>query len=233
MPVSNLTNLLALRSSGLSFPAFAARMALPWVVGIGSEYVVFRRQFRDDLQPRPSPPACGHAVVPALPLAVLGVVLTGFVVSPPLGVDPASFAAAGSVVLAGRGLVQRRLTLTRVLRAMSLDFCLFVLALGVIVRAVQAGGFGRLVRALVPHGASLPALLAVAALAALLANLLNNVPAALLMLPVTAAGGAGPVLATLSGSTSGPMPATPVPSRRCCGGGRCASATSPRRYGSS
>ena len=201
LPVSNLTNLLALRSSGLSFAGFAGRMALPWVVAIGLEYLVFRHHFRDDLQARVPRPVCARAGVPVFPLAVLAAVLAGFVASSPLGVDPAWFAGAGAVVLTGRGLARRRLTVTRVLRAGSVDFCVFVFALGLIV---QAGGFGRLVRALVPAGASLPALLAVAAAAALLANLLNNVPAALLMLPITATGGAGPVLATLVGVNIGP-----------------------------
>ncbi|MGZ4664739.1 MAG: SLC13 family permease, partial [Frankiaceae bacterium] len=204
LPVSNLTNLLALTSSGLSFAGFAARMALPWAAAIGLEYLAFRRFFRNDLQDRVPVPAGARATVPVVPLVVLAGVLAGFVVSSPLGIDPAWVAATGAVVLAGRGLARGRLTVSRVVRAASMDLCVFVLALGVVIRAVQAGGVGRLVRTLVPAGASLPTLFAVAGLAALLANLLNNVPAALLLLPIAAGGGAGPVLATLVGVNIGP-----------------------------
>ncbi len=52
LPVSNLTNLLAFASLGLSFTRFAALMALPWLAAIGVEYLVFRRYFRADLAAR-------------------------------------------------------------------------------------------------------------------------------------------------------------------------------------
>ena len=43
-----------------------------------------------------------------------------------------------------------------------------------------------------------------AAISAVVANLLNNLPATLIVLPVTAAGGPGPVLAMLIGVNVGP-----------------------------
>ena len=49
LPVSNLTNLLAFRASGLTFGRFAALMALPWLVAIGVEWLVLRRFFASDL----------------------------------------------------------------------------------------------------------------------------------------------------------------------------------------
>jgi arsenical pump membrane protein len=49
LPVSNLTNLLAVAASGVSFGRFAAMMALPWLVSIAIEYAVLRRVFRADL----------------------------------------------------------------------------------------------------------------------------------------------------------------------------------------
>jgi arsenical pump membrane protein len=55
-----------------------------------------------------------------------------------------------------------------------------------------------------PRGASLPDLLAIAALSALLANLVNNVPATLLLIPVALASGPGAVLAMLIGVNVGP-----------------------------
>ncbi len=65
-------------------------------------------------------------------------------------------------------------------------------------------GLSSAVGSLLPHGAGLPALLAIAALSALLANLVNNLPATLIVLPVVAAAGTGPVLAMLIGVNVGP-----------------------------
>ncbi len=50
LPVSNLTNLLAFSASGLTFAGFTALMALPWVVTIGIELLVFLRFFAADLR---------------------------------------------------------------------------------------------------------------------------------------------------------------------------------------
>jgi len=41
LPVSNLTNLLAFAVSAVSFTRFAALMALPWLVAIAAEYLVW------------------------------------------------------------------------------------------------------------------------------------------------------------------------------------------------
>ncbi len=87
---------------------------------------------------------------------------------------------------------------------MNLPFLVFVVALGVVVRAVVDHGLGDAVGALLPGGTSLPALLAVAGIAAVLANLVNNLPAVLVLLPLTAAGGTGVVLAVLIGVNLGP-----------------------------
>jgi arsenical pump membrane protein len=57
----------------------------------------------------------------------------------------------------------------------------------------------------VPDGTSLLAMLGVAALAALLSNFVNNLPATLVLLPVAAAsGGVAQVLAVLIGVNIGP-----------------------------
>jgi arsenical pump membrane protein len=83
-------------------------------------------------------------------------------------------------------------------------FLLFVVALGVVVRAVSVAGLGSLVTRLVPAGGSLWALLGVAVVAALLANLVNNLPAILLLLPAATVAGPATVLAALIGVNVGP-----------------------------
>ncbi|GAA5029800.1 arsenic transporter [Actinopolymorpha pittospori] len=218
LPVSNLTNLLALSTSGLSFLSFAGLMLVPWLAVIVVEYAVFRRFFAGDLREqasaaapdrpgeggRPEADTPTRERLPVVALVVVGLVLAGFAVAQPFGLEPVWFAVAGAVVLSGDGLRRRRLTPRRVGRAVSLDFALFVLGLGVVVSAVAAGGLGRAVDTILPSGTSFLALLGVAAVAALLANLVNNLPAMLLLLPLLGAGGPGPVLAALIGVNVGP-----------------------------
>ena len=79
-----------------------------------------------------------------------------------------------------------------------------MLGLGLIVRALADHGLGELVDRRPPAGRSLLPLLGAALLAALLANLLNNVPALLLLLPAAAAAGPETVLAVLIGVNCGP-----------------------------
>ncbi|MFB7734013.1 arsenic transporter [Streptomyces sp. NPDC056112] len=205
LPVSNLTNLLAFAASGLSFTRFAALMALPWLVAIGAEYVVFRRFFARDLAAAVPSPRTGET--PELPLFALVTVactLAGFVVTSAFGVAPVWAALAGALVLAGRALLRRRASALSVVRAAAPSFLAFVLALGIVVRAVVDNGLAGALGHILPGGTGLPALLAVAALAAVLANLINNLPAVLVLLPLTAPTGPGAVLAVLLGVNIGP-----------------------------
>ncbi|GAA4877152.1 SLC13 family permease [Kitasatospora terrestris] len=205
LPVSNLTNLLALAASGLSFTRFAALMALPWVVAIAVEYAVFRRFFAADLDAGATAAATGEE--PEMPLFALLTVagtLAGFVLTSVIGIDPAWAALAGALVLGVRALARRRTTPRAVLRSVSVPFLAFVLALGVVVRAVVDNGLADALGDLVPSGHGLAALLGIAALAAVLANVINNLPATLVLLPLTAPAGPGAVLAVLLGVNIGP-----------------------------
>jgi arsenical pump membrane protein len=205
LPVSNLTNLLAFAGSGLTFVAFAGLMAGPWLVVIAVEYVVFRWFFRDDLAAPAHAAGTGERpAAPRLALLVLAATLVGFVVGEPLGVHPAWVAAAGALVLAGRGLVGRPWAESRrLVRAANPAFLAFVLALAVVVRAVRTGPVGSLVERLVPGSRGFLGLLALAALAAVLANVLNNLPATLMLVPLVGPA-PGPVLAILVGVNVGP-----------------------------
>jgi arsenical pump membrane protein len=205
LPVSNLTNLLAFAASGLGFTRFAALMALPWLVAVGVEYAVFRRFFAGDLDAGADAPP--EAVVPRMPifaLVTVGCTLAGFVLASAVGLDPAWAAFAGALVLAVRALVRRRTTPAAVLRSVSVPFLAFVLALGIVVRAVVDNGLADALGHLVPGGSGLGALLGTAVLAAVLANVINNLPAVLVLLPLTAPSGAGAVLAVLLGVNIGP-----------------------------
>ncbi|HEX2818876.1 MAG TPA: SLC13 family permease [Streptosporangiaceae bacterium] len=207
LPVSNLTNLLAFAASGLAFPRFAALMALPWLAVIGTEYAVFTRFFAADLAVRPRRDRDDHAKdidVPVFTLAVVALTLAGFAGASAAGVNPAWAAFAGAAVLAVRALVRRRLGPVALVRAADVPFLLFVLGLGIVVKAVVSNGLGTALAPLLPGGTSLPALAATAALAAVLANVCNNLPAVLVLLPLAAPSGAGAVLAVLLGVNIGP-----------------------------
>jgi arsenical pump membrane protein len=199
LPVSNLTNLLAMSAGGLSFLGFAGLMALPWLAVIGVEYAILRRFFAGDLATPAHRPPPAQVRAPRAALAVLGLTLLGFVVAAPVGVHPAWVALAGAVALA----VRQKARVTTLVREANPGFCLFVLALGVVVLGVSRGGFGALVDRVAPHRADLAGLLLMAVLAAVLANLVNNLPATLMLLPL-AAHTPGLVLAVLLGANIGP-----------------------------
>ncbi|MFE9410739.1 SLC13 family permease [Streptomyces sp. NPDC006704] len=205
LPVSNLTNLLALAAAGLSFTRFAALMALPWLAAVAVEYAVFRVFFRADLAAVPGGGrARENTPVPVFTVVVLALTLAGFVVTSFAGLSPAWAALAGALVLAVRALARRRTTPRKLVASAGIPFCLFVLALGAVVKAVVDNGLGSAIGHLLPGGDGLPALLAVVAVAAVLSNLINNLPAVLALLPVASAGGPGPVLAVLIGVNLGP-----------------------------
>jgi arsenical pump membrane protein len=205
LPVSNLTNLLALAVSGLTFTHFAGLMALPWLVAIAVEYVAIRLFFRTDLTaPRLPAPPVARVPVPGFALVVIALTLAGFVLTSLLSVNPAWAALAGALLLAGRALRDGRTRPRVLIGAASPLFLLFVLALGVLVKGVVDNGLDTALGSVLPDGSSLPALLGVAAVAAVLANLVNNLPAVLALLPLAVVGGTGPVLAVLIGVNIGP-----------------------------
>lgn len=204
LPVSNLTNLLAFGASGLSFARFGATMALPWLAAIGVEWLVLRRFFAGDLVGRGDTRDVAMLPVPVFATTVVGLTLVGFFVTSAFNVSPAFAALGGALVLAVPALANRRTTVRDLALSIDLPFLAFVLALGLIVKAISLHGLGSVVAHVVPGGTGLGSLLAIAAVAAVLANLINNLPAALLLLPAVSGAGAGPVLAVLIGVNTGP-----------------------------
>jgi len=224
LPVSNLTNLLAFSVAGLTLIRFGTLMALPWLAAIAVEYVAFRWFFAGDLvspggrppgtprrfSPRQQPPGASAGSLPGIPryaLVVVLLTLAGFVVTSFAGVNPAWAAFGGAVLLAARGLAGRTETPAGVVRAIGVEFLLFVLGLGIVVESVVRNGLGGALTRIIPGGSSLLTLLALAGLAALLANVVNNLPAVLVLLSVLKAGGLagpGPLLAVLIGVNVGP-----------------------------
>jgi arsenical pump membrane protein len=205
LPVSNLTNLLAFSASGLSFAGFTALMALPWLVAIAIELGVFARFFARELTGQACAEAAEIPPTPVFALVVLAVTLAGFGVAPLLHVEPVVVAAIAAVVLATRALSGRRVRVWTLVAEANPLLCLFVLGLAVVVEAVSRHLLGEPLRALLPDSTGLPQLLLTALIAAVLANLVNNLPATLLLLSVLGPHPApGILLAVLLGVNLGP-----------------------------
>jgi arsenical pump membrane protein len=135
---------------------------------------------------------------------VLALTLAGFALSSVLGIAPVWVAIAGAAALNGPALASRSANPVALVRTIEPGFLVFILGLGVVVATASANGLASGVRDVLPVGASLPDLLAIAALSAVLANLVNNLPATLILIPVAVAGGPGAVLAMLIGVNIGP-----------------------------
>ena len=142
--------------------------------------------------------------LPRFALLVLAATLAGFVLASAAGIDAVWVAAAGALLITLPALRDRRAAPAGLVRAVEPGFLVFVLGLGVVVRAASDHGLADALAAVLPSGASLWALLGVAAIAALLANVVNNLPATLMLLPPLAAGGPAPLLAALVGVNAGP-----------------------------
>lgn len=206
LPVSNLTNLLAMPHLDLTFAGFALRMAPAFAAVLVVEYVGLRLLFRRELAgspvgargPTPTPGSGAPALEP-FPVAVVALMLVGFAAGSPLGVEPVWVSAAAALVLTAWARRRGLATWRHAVAASHPSFALFVLALGVVVAGLATGDLGEGVARLLPHGSSFAALLAVASLATVLAALLTNLSATLLLVPLVAPLGTDAVLAALVG----------------------------------
>lgn len=198
LPVSNLTNLLVFGSTGLTFAGFTGAMLPVWLVAVAAEYLVLRRWFAGELREPASVPAEVDDV-PLLPVAVVLAVLVALAA----GATPWIPAAAGAVLVGTWTLVRRTSTWRGLLAAANLPLAVFVLAWAFAVDRLGTTGFGEWFTDAMPSGAGIWSLLAIALVAMVAANIINNLPATLLLLPAAAAAGPAPILALLIGVNVG------------------------------
>jgi arsenical pump membrane protein len=99
--------------------------------------------------------------------------------------------------------VRRRDVLT--IRLVPWRLVLFVLGLALVVETVLRHGGNQVVTAVTGEGTALPELLQVSAVGAVGSNLLNNLPAYLVVEPAAAGGGVDRLLALLIGTNVGPL----------------------------
>ncbi|MCJ0978335.1 arsenic transporter [Rhodococcus sp. ARC_M12] len=188
LPVSNLTNLLAFAATGLTFLHFTALMALPWIFAVVIELAVFLILFRKDLSCTATPPEnltqqnADDVPAPRITLVILAATLIGFAVAGLFDIEPFWVAAVGSVALAIPALRGQRTTPRAILRGADLPFCGFVFLLGIVVLGVTTGPIGDWLARILPSDTTFMSLLAAAAIAAVASNIVNNLPATLLLL---------------------------------------------------
>ena len=199
LPSSNITNLLAFAGTGLAFVEFAWLMLPVFVVGVAAELGVLRWWFRKDFRDDPEPDVAQAPAVPLFPAAVLVAVLIAL----SSGVDLWLSAAAGAILLGGYALTRSTTTWRELVDAANLPLAAFILAWGLVVVFLAGTRAGDGIDRLVPSGPGLGALLVTAFVGMLAANLVNNLPAALLLLPAAAAAGPVTVLALLIGLNIG------------------------------
>jgi arsenical pump membrane protein len=204
LPVSNLTNLLAMPHLDLTFGGFAVLMAPVLATVLVVEYALLRLLFRRDLRVHDAPAErATRPPVPVVPLVAVVVMLVGFAALSPLGVEPCWVSGVVAVVLvvwAGR---RRLLTVRDAAHAAHPSFALFVLCLGVVVAAISTGFLGDAVAKVLPGSTSYGDLLLIAVVATVLANVLTNLSATLLVVPLLAPLGTPAILAALLGLNIG------------------------------
>jgi Na+/H+ antiporter NhaD/arsenite permease-like protein len=214
LPVSNLTNLLALHALGSVSPGeFAARMALPalWcaAVPVAAVALVFRRELAGRynsvrLGRVQSAPSDGGTAATAtdpvllgLGAGVLALLLPALVTGVPVWVPST---AAALVLLVAFGARRRG-----VLKWALVPWQLLVFAAGLflVMEALQYVGARELAAAALGTGDGPGSLVRVAAVGAVGANVINNLPAYLAF--EQAAGGPARLAALLVGVNAGPL----------------------------
>jgi arsenical pump membrane protein len=203
LPVSNLTNLLALPHLDLTFTGFAVRMAPVLVIVLVVEYAGLRLLFRDRLRDVPRDDAESPKPVSRFPVVVVAAMLVGFAVVSPFGGQPWWVSSVAAALLAGWALRRGLAGPAQLAHAANPGFAIWVLGLGVVVAGLAEGFLGDAVRHLRPDGTGLLPLLGIAVLATGLAVVLTNLSATLLVVPVVAPLGTVAVLAALLGLNIG------------------------------
>ncbi|MGJ9423640.1 SLC13 family permease [Aeromicrobium sp. CF3.5] len=197
LPVSNLTNLLVFPATGLTFFGFAWAMLPVWLVAVTGEYVVLRRRYGHDVS---HPPTITEVPsVPLFPAAVLIVVLLAL----SGGAAPWIPATAGAVLVAGWSVSRGWSRPRDLVIAANLPLAALVLVWGSFVAWVARTDVGAGIGDLLPRGTGLLALIVIALLAMVAANLINNLPATLLLLPAATLAGPEGLLALLIGVNVG------------------------------
>ncbi|HUF77415.1 MAG TPA: anion transporter [Thermoanaerobaculia bacterium] len=178
--VGNPQNMLIGVSSGIPFLTFSAALAPVALVGLGAVWAMIALVYRRDLAWREVPEAPAVKVRAFRPLLIKGSVAGALLLGALLAGVPPALAALGAASIL---LVTRRIKPERVFREIDWSLLVFFAGLFVVTGAVGSGGYGgRAYESLRPWLEG--NLAGFAAAAAVLSNLVSNVPAVLLLRPM-------------------------------------------------
>lgn len=212
LPISNLTNLLLAAHFHLPFAGFVLRMALPQCAALLVNYGAFRWIFRREL-PRAFAPERLPEALSVVPhqayfrgaVSILALVLAGYFAAPFAHLQPYAVGFAGCLLLGIWGVWTRQINAS-ILREIAWPLFPFVIGLFVLVRGVEDLGLAAHLRhsLMVSNAPSLGLLLETAFGAGLAANIVNNIPAALLARTLLTQGQTELVYSALLGTNLGP-----------------------------
>ncbi len=188
LPVSNPINILVLDAFGGGLGAFLRFLLLPALVCIVCNIAVFVWLFRRDLRLSYDPGAIEATARPRqfrFTLVGLGLIALGYVVASAAQVPLSLVALGGAALLLAGAAWYRQLEWSRVSREISWSLFGFITGMFIVVRAMENLGLTRafgqgLVR--LGGGSALGSVLLTTFGTALGANLINNVPMALVMI---------------------------------------------------
>ena len=217
LPVSNPINILVLDAFGGDLATFMRYLALPALACIALNVGLFMLIFRRSLRARYDVAAIAAPALDQRFLRValggLLVIALGYVVGSAAGIPLSLVALSGSLLLVGCAAWAGRLDMARWRRDISWSLFAFIAGMFVLVRGVENLGLTAAFGQALLHLAGSSQLGAVALVAggtALGANLLNNVPMALVMISAIhgvhapAATRTGMVFAVILGADLGP-----------------------------
>jgi len=201
LPVSNLTNLLAVHVLGVDDPLrFLALLGPAAVVAIVVPCLAVALVFRRDLRGRFTPPAVDSPADPVLfgAASIVVVLLLPFLV---IGLPPWIPASGAAVLLAIVTAIRRPHALR--FRVIPWQLVVFASGLFLVVEAVHALGSAAVLEAIAGRGTDPLALLRLAGTGLVSANVVDNLPAYLALEP--AAGSPLRIAALLIGVNAGPL----------------------------
>jgi len=202
LPVSNLTNLLAMDEIGLTPLEFAARMWAPQIVSIAVTMVflwVFFWRLGERRDPRYAPPTL-EPVADRVLFGAASVACLLFIVALLARVEVWAAATAAALIVVIAFLLRDRKRLTWGLVPWQL--LIFVVGLFLVVPTLSLHGLDHLMNAML--GAERDPY-RTAAVGAGLSNVINNLPAYQAVAEVVPAGDRGQLLALLVGTNVGPV----------------------------
>jgi len=217
LPVSNPVNLIVLGGSGSALGPFLRFLLLPSLLvlawNLGFFLIFFRRSLGGTLDPSLLPAIGADPRYLRAVSVALGAIALGYVAATTSGVSVPVVSLAGAALLAFLASAFGRLRPRRLARGVSWSLFPFVGGMVLVVQGVERLGLGPLVAGWVfelSSGSTLAGVVAVVMGVALGANLINNVPMALVAasalanLPAGAANAAALGHAAVLGADLGP-----------------------------